>query len=386
MKLFDYIKSSRRGKDAYRLERQAMDDPFLADALEGLDSVEGDHIKQIEELQRRLTKRLQPKTYHFRTWSIAASILICISIGGYFIVRQIQNPDLFAVKNHTEEANSPENQEIAYNEILDTLSIYMPEKEARRLRTESREDFPMLEEQMEKMPISIATLPVSSAESAKSKESIVQSDSKNKSSQVTIRGVSSISNIVRGTVVDEHGEPLAGVSVTQKGTPQGAVTDANGNFSFKANNNNPLEAKYLGYESKEFSVNTSAPMYIAMNEDVQRLDEVVVTGYGSKKEPNMTGSVSSVKDISDVKPSPLMGMRAYQRDLQDRMIRPKDAVCGDKKGTVILEFNVDAKGTPININVKKSLCVSMDIEAIRLLQQGPKWTVGSQTVELKVKF
>ena len=82
-----------------------------------------------------------------------------------------------------------------------------------------------------------------------------------------------------------------------------------------------------------------------------------------------------------------MGMSAYQNNyIKNNMKRPTDSVCGDKKGTVVLEFYVDTKGTPININVKKGVCVSIDIEAIRLLQQGPKWTVGSQITELKVKF
>ena len=81
-----------------------------------------------------------------------------------------------------------------------------------------------------------------------------------------------------------------------------------------------------------------------------------------------------------------MGTKAYQNYIKENMKRPTDGVCGEKKGTVVLEFYVDSNGTPVNISIKKGVCVSMDIEAIRLLQQGPKWTVGSQITELKVKF
>ncbi len=388
MKLLEYIKGSRKGNDAYRIERKAMDDPFLADALEGLDSVEGNHFKEIEALQKQLTKKLQPKTYHFRTWSIAVSILICVSFGGYFIVQNIQKLDLFAAKSNEESvaAESAESEEIAYTEeIPDTLYIYMPEKEIRKEKVSEQEDFPMMDMQMEKMPVSIKTLPViASAESKKTAE-LIEQDYKNSTLNGLLSGISTTPHVVKGKIVDQNGEPLTGVSVTQKGTNQGAVTDTDGKFSININNNNNLEARYLGFDTKEFSVNTSSPLYIAMNENTQTLDEVVVVGYGTRSKKEMASSVSSV-NMKDVKPSPLMGMKAYQRYINDNIKRPTDAVCGNKKGTVILEFNVDAKGTPININVKKSVCVSMDIEAIRILQQGPKWTVGSQTAELKVKF
>ncbi len=392
MKLLEYIKGHRKGKDAYRIERQAMDDPFLADALEGFDSVDGDHVKRIEILQKKISKRLEPKTYQLKAWGIAASILICVSIGGYFIVQNINKIDFIASVETKEESNPIENQEIAYSETEDTLSILIPEKEIRKIRTIEREDFPMADMQMERMPISVNTLQVASIESNKTKvesnktKETQEPEYQNEAFQSMIRGISTSPIVVRGKIVDQEGEPLVGVSVTQKGTQNGAVTDIDGTFSLKTNNNTPLEARYLGFDSKEIPINASAPMLIAMNEDKQTLSEVVVIGYSTQRKSNITGSVSGISPDLGPKPSPLMGMKAYQRYIKDNMKRPTDAVCGDKKGTVVLEFYVNEKGIPVDINIKKSVCVSMDIEAIRLLQQGPKWTTGKQIAELKVKF
>lgn len=57
MKLTDYIFGSRRGREANRLEREAMADPFLADAVEGYDSVYGGHSDKLAELEQEVARR-----------------------------------------------------------------------------------------------------------------------------------------------------------------------------------------------------------------------------------------------------------------------------------------------------------------------------------------
>ncbi|MDR3062343.1 MAG: carboxypeptidase-like regulatory domain-containing protein [Dysgonamonadaceae bacterium] len=380
MKLLDYIKGYRKGKNAHRIERQAMEDPFLEEALDGFDSVEGNHAKQIEALQKRISKKLQPKTYHLRTWSIAAGILICISIGGYFLVQYFPKPDLHSVVAYKEEIKSDENTAIVLNESVEIEPYTLTEEKTIPLRPKEKDKLEDVKIKMEKMPVSVDALPVTSIQTKKP-EAILKHPYAYQEITGEVAGILSKVHLIGGKVVDREGEPLAGVSITQKGTQLGAVTGIDGTFSLNTNNNNPLEARYLGFESKEFSIDTSKMMLITMAENRQMLDEVVVLGYGTQIK-GITGSV----DASRQKPSPLMGMKAYQKYIGNSMIRPTDSECAGKKGTVVLEFSVDAKGNPINIVVKKSICISLDMEALRLLQQGPKWTTGTGTVELKVKF
>lgn len=53
--LMQYIQGPRKGKDAHRLEKEAMKDPFLSDALDGFQAVKGNHVESIEEMRRRIS-------------------------------------------------------------------------------------------------------------------------------------------------------------------------------------------------------------------------------------------------------------------------------------------------------------------------------------------
>ena len=86
MKLSDYIKGLRKGKEAHRLEKESMKDPFLADALDGYRQVEGEHAHKLEQLHRQVTARTSKAT-HLRavSWSIAACLAVGIGISSYFL-------------------------------------------------------------------------------------------------------------------------------------------------------------------------------------------------------------------------------------------------------------------------------------------------------------
>lgn len=104
---------------------------------------------------------------------------------------------------------------------------------------------------------------------------------------------------VSGVVTDEAGEPLIGVSVLVKGTTLGNITDLNGRFSLDVPEGSILEISYIGYKTQSIKAQRE-PMNIVLKEDAQKLDEVVVVGFGIQKKVNLTGSVSAVTgdDIS----------------------------------------------------------------------------------------
>ena len=107
---------------------------------------------------------------------------------------------------------------------------------------------------------------------------------------------------VTGTVVDDLGQPLIGVSILEKGTTNGVITDMDGNFSLKLTSENPtLVFSYIGYKTQEVSVGGKTTLNVTMSEDAEQLDEVVVVGYGVQKKSSMTASVSSVSSKEIVK-------------------------------------------------------------------------------------
>ncbi len=87
---------------------------------------------------------------------------------------------------------------------------------------------------------------------------------------------------VKGTVVDAKGEPLIGVSILEKGTNNGTITDIDGNFTLSVTEGATIEVSYIGYKTLSL---TAKPDFgqITMSEDTEVLDEVVVTALGIKR-------------------------------------------------------------------------------------------------------
>ena len=98
--------------------------------------------------------------------------------------------------------------------------------------------------------------------------------------------------LVKGTVVDEKGEPVFGASITEIGTTRGTTTGVDGGFSLKAGLGAKLQISFIGY--KTVTTRATDGMTIKLSVDNALLDEVVVVGYGQQKKVNLTGAVSTV--------------------------------------------------------------------------------------------
>ena len=99
---------------------------------------------------------------------------------------------------------------------------------------------------------------------------------------------------VRGTVVDDTGEPLIGVSVLLHGTSQGVATDFDGKYSINVPNlkNAVLDFSYVGMISKSVKVNGRTVVDVTLTTDTEMLDEVVVVGYGQQKKASVVGAIT----------------------------------------------------------------------------------------------
>jgi hypothetical protein len=94
MNLIRYIQGIRKGSEINRLEREAMEDFFLSDALEGYDKVQGEHEIWIKRMQDKISARTRSSKHTLRYWSIAASILIVICIGrACFLWNEFNRPE-----------------------------------------------------------------------------------------------------------------------------------------------------------------------------------------------------------------------------------------------------------------------------------------------------
>lgn len=273
MKFLNYIKGYRRGKDAHRIEKEAMADPFLADAIDGFDSVDDDHLKQINELSSRIRAKANNKKKQHPLWQIAAACAILIfGIGGYFVLDSHKS-SLYAQDTGTSAI----------------INIYVPEE----FYTENI--------------IVIAQTNTNLAKSYKPNISRFKIEEDNNST----------------TVSDEELKNLS-------------------------NNQSETDAIEV-YVPEEF---------------YERSKEIAKDG----------------------KPQPIIGFEKYNLYLKSAMKRPTDDACKDRKGKVAVEFSVDENGQPYDFEVKYSLCGTSDKEAVRLIQAGPKWTLGNERVVVKVQF
>lgn len=99
---------------------------------------------------------------------------------------------------------------------------------------------------------------------------------------------------VSGKIVDDLKVPMIGVSVIEKGTSNGVISDLDGNYELQVKEGATIVFSYVGYVTQEKKV-TANIINITMKEDSKTLDEVVVVGYGVQRKSDLTGAISSVK-------------------------------------------------------------------------------------------
>ncbi len=148
---------------------------------------------------------------------------------------------------------------------------------------------------------------------------------------------------VKGTVVDEYGEPMVGVTVMVDGkSGVGTSTDIDGNFSLKVAPGTRLLFTYIGYDNVK--AEASEGMKVTMKSGSVELDEVVAIGYGTVKKRDLTGAVSSVKAADLVKSPASNAMEAMQG-----MIPGMDIVRNSGKATSGVTMNIRGKRSLSNV-------------------------------------
>ena len=99
---------------------------------------------------------------------------------------------------------------------------------------------------------------------------------------------------IRGTVIDNTGEPVIGANVTIKGTTNGVITDIDGNFILN-NAKGTLVVSFVGYKTQEIPITNKTTINVTLQEDSELLDEVVVVGYGTQKKASLTSAITQIK-------------------------------------------------------------------------------------------
>lgn len=179
---------------------------------------------------------------------------------------------------------------------------------------------------------------------------------------------------ITGTVYDDNGTPLPGASIVVKGTTNGVTTDFDGNFSIEVSpDNGALVVSYIGFLDYGFSPLKEDYYQITLIPNETVLDEVVLIGYGSSKQKDLTGSVSSLK-LDDVQsqPSSNIGDAIQGRAAGVRVItsgRPGNNPTFRIRGTGTINNNdplIIVDEVPLNGGLNQ--VNMMDVESIQVLK------------------
>ncbi len=157
---------------------------------------------------------------------------------------------------------------------------------------------------------------------------------------------------ISGRVVDKNSEPVIGASVIELGTAgNGTITDLDGKFSLKINAGNNVQVSYIGYKSMIVDVKTGTFFNIVLIEDAQKLDEVVVTGYGSSqtraRSTNSIAKVDNQKLSSGVFSNPAQALSGAVSGL--RVVQTSGNPGAIPSITLRGGTNLDGTGSPLII-------------------------------------
>lgn len=353
-----YWKGELSPAEMHALERRALDDPFLADALEGAQQVDPEEFsRDIEALQDELKHRTSGKKERtLWVWSlrIAAGVAI-LALGTFLVFKMPSEQQDLAMNTTTNEAEESNPQPTQTDSILMSTEDEVPELEAEKTTGVSRSrkatrrippaaEEPELDVELEIPPLempAVARQPVIPERPA---------------------------TILEGVVVDsEDGRGLPGVNVTIKGTNTGTITNEEGKYQLRLDTiSSALVFSYVGFETKEI-MPSGHKVDVALDPDVSELSEIVVVGYGEARDPNI------IEPTSIEIAAPEGGKKAFKQYLEQNLHYPEQALNNKIEGKVTVQFTLDSNGAITDFKVLKGLGYGCEDEVIRLIKSGPKW-------------
>lgn len=179
---------------------------------------------------------------------------------------------------------------------------------------------------------------------------------------------------VRGKVQDEKGDPLPGVSINVKGTANGTITDAGGNYSIMVPDGRAvLVFSFIGYTPQEVSVSNQSSVNVVLRPDAKALEEVVVVGYGTQKKANLTGAVDQVgKETFQNRPLPNLnqGLQGVLPNVNVRLLdgKPNSAPRINIRGATSIGSGGNAFILIDGVEGDPSMINPNDIESVSVLK------------------
>lgn len=394
-----YLRGELSHAERHALEKEALRDPFLADALSGAEQISPEAFGQdLAMLEHRIQLKAEKKKRPILRIAAGVALAFGLATGAYFYFLPANDPAPLALQheqteaiggNETEKtvfADSTQQQAVAKQPISpvhqqqsdqsNAAGTKSPESEPLAIADvgespkKTEEQTTVVEKSVESEPVApVAKQPATAVLGQEAKRAVAREETDRElqrarkpaaASQFAAQGIT-------GQVVSaEDGSPLPGVNVVLKGTTTGTVTDVDGRFQLPSVAGGVLVFSFIGLQSVEQQVATT-PLVVKMPMDVSSLSEVVVTGYGFSDGKDLELGLYRVAE-------PVGGRKAFNQYLSESLVYPLAARAKKIEGKVTVQFKVQQNGQLTDFLVIKGIGGGCEEELMRLIKEGPAWT------------
>lgn len=429
-----YLRGELSPEEMYALEKDALSDPFLAEALEGVEHAGAENfLYDLHKINRSVHDRMRRSTHKnkdaIRMWGwlsgVAATILL-IAIAGFYVVKLIgdqqtrnlsMSPETTPQEKSTTSDSLSVGEEPPVRQEAPPVEKDEPEAAPPRQPISARpapptadageaiareEEIPLEEEPVVTETIA-EQVPPAEDESEAAKKTIAAADTQKeravtgdrlastgaqhrsadvggKQAPAAVTQPAIAVRMITGKVTDENGQDLPGVTVNVQGSSTSTVTDGEGNYRLTVPAQDAkLAFNYIGFDSKEVPLPSGTELNVTLEENIATLSEVVVTGYSNGRE---------TKDSAFRSAEPTVGTNDFKTYLASSVKYPQQAVQNKTEGKVTIRFTVEPTGQLSDFEVIKGIGSGCEEELIRAIRQGPYWKpgkVGDQPVRDKVR-
>lgn len=360
-----YLRGEMTPAEMHALEREAMKDPFLAEALEGIEETGTEtflfDLRELHHTVHQRTRKSRPKFISMWNWSIGiAAGLVVTTLAAVYIISGVQaEREALAMKSpkSSEQPAPPVAQENA--------DMATPEENPEAEVTASPDSGASSAQ-----PDNPATTP----DGEPAEEVTFEMDDTRVTPPIHARGyeltIPDTTRMIAGRVFSsEDGAALPGVTVVIPGSGITTSTDGSGNYTIPlVSPDQQLVFGFIGMENKTVVPGNQMHLDVTLDPDLSQLSEVVVIDYADT-------------DTAHQCAEPAGGQPALVKYFEERMHYPEQALANKVEGKVTIEFTVGTDGVLRDFHVLKGIGFGCDDEAIRLLREGPAWAPSKKGTE-----
>lgn len=369
-----YLNNQMSDAERHALEKRALSDPFLADAIEGAQSVTpAEFSSDVKTLHEKIKVPASPWKVSLR---LAAGVVLAVALG-WLIWR---SP---GTATETAPVLSERSGPVAADTVDQTKdqgkAVESPsttEAKEHVAQAEPKKE-PVAEATNQPAPVEAASgaavttaepAPLAATKTDRAEEEAAPYDRK-ASAAPREKRLAPSSRRITGTVTEaEDNIPLADVVVRDITTQQETRTRGDGTYSLPVTTENPVvQYTFPGLQPLEQRAGNEVPLNVQLKDDAAQRSEVIAF-------PPSNWSSSTADDLRLAIPS--QGMPQYREYLENNLVVPASAKAAGVSGKVTIGFTVDESGQLKDFHVVKGLGYGCEEEVIRLVKNGPSWNAA----------